>query len=79
MFFAHVSDKVSRCVILWFFLFGEPFQANAIGNSSKDTMQAQGFGVPEAASIIVAGGVQATVQAGFNAPVVDIFFEPLFS
>ena len=53
MLFAHVSNKVSGSVILWFFLFGYPFTADAVGNAGEDTVQTQWLVVSKATSVIV--------------------------
>lgn len=51
--FAHFLDKVSGSVIFWLFLFGEPFAAQAVCDTGKYSVQAQGLIVSESAAVVV--------------------------
>ena len=77
VFLAHVGLEVGGGEVGGFLLFQQPFAAKAVGDSAEDGVQVKGAGVAQAAGVVVAGGVEAEVRAGFDAPMVDVVLQPL--
>jgi hypothetical protein len=77
VFFPHVGLEVGGGEVGRFLLFEDPVTTKTVGDSGEDGVQVERTGVAQAAGVVVAGGVEAAVQAGLDPPVIDVRFQPL--
>lgn len=54
-----------------------PVQEQAVGPAIKHAVEVHGFAPTQAAGVVMAGGVEPRVQAGFDAPMPEVGFQPL--
>jgi len=78
VFLAHVRLEVGRGEVGRILLLEDPVAAKAVGDAAEEGVQLKGFSVAQPTGVVVSGGVEPGVQAGLDAPVVDVFLEPLF-
>ena len=72
----HGSTEVGGADLFRLVMTRQPFDAEAVRHSRERGVQAQGLGVAKAAVVIMTRGVEAGVQAGLDAPVPDVGFQP---
>lgn len=72
----HVGGEVGSGFVVGFGLMAAPFHEEAVGQTSKDAVDADGIGRVQPALVVAAGDVEAGVEAVLDAPVAAVEIEP---
>ena len=76
MVFGHAGDKIGGGEMARGGLEAAPMHEQAVGPAVEHAVEPNGFGLAQAAAVIMARGVEPGVQAGFDGPVLDRGLEP---